>query len=39
MMYFMVKNTVFEFRIETTLDTYPQFEKEFSEIMKSVTVN
>lgn len=38
MMYFMVKNTVFEFRLETTLDTYPQFEKEFTEIMKSVTV-
>ena len=37
MMYFMVKNTVFEFRIETSLDTYPQFEKEFSEIMKSIT--
>lgn len=39
MMYFMVKNTVFEIRLETSLDTYPQFEKEFTEIMKSVTVH
>jgi len=39
MMYFMVKNTVFEFRVETSLDTYPQFEKEFTSIMKSVTVH
>lgn len=39
MMYFMVKNTVFEFRIETTLDTYSQFEKEFRAIMNTVKAN
>lgn len=39
MMYFMVKSTVFEFRIETSYDTYPQFEKEFTAIMQSITVN
>lgn len=38
MMYFMVRNTVFEFRIETSLDTYPQFEQEFTAIMNTVRV-
>jgi hypothetical protein len=39
MMYFKVKNTVFEFRLETSKDTYPQFEKEFTDIMQSITAN
>jgi hypothetical protein len=39
MMYFKVKNTVFEFRLETSKDTYRQFEKEFTDIMQSITAN
>ena len=39
MMYFKVKNTVYEFRIETTRDTYEQFEDEFNEIIKSISVS
>jgi hypothetical protein len=37
MVYFKVQNTVVEFRLETTKDTYKQMEKEFIAILKSLT--
>jgi hypothetical protein len=37
MVYFMVQNTVVEFRLETTKDTYSQMEAEFVSILKSLT--
>lgn len=36
MVYFMVQNTIVEFRLETTRATYPQMEKEFESILKSL---
>ena len=37
MVYFMVQNTVVEFRLETTKDTYSQMDAEFVSILKSLT--
>ena len=37
MVYFKEKNTIVEFRLETTKATYPQMEKEFEAILKSIT--
>jgi len=36
MVYFKVQNTIVEFRLETTRATYPQMEKEFEAILKSL---
>lgn len=36
MVYFKVQNTVVEFRLETTRATYPQMEKEFEAILRSL---
>lgn len=36
MVYFKVQNTIVEFRLETTRDTYPMMEKEFEAILKSL---
>lgn len=36
MVYFKVQSTIVEFRLETTRDTYPQMEKEFKAILKSL---
>lgn len=38
MIYFKDKNTAFEFRAETTLDTYDAFDKEFHDIMQSIAI-
>lgn len=37
MVYFMERNTIVEFRLETTRATYPQMEKEFTAILQSLT--
>lgn len=37
MVYFKEGNTAVEFRLETTLATYPQMEEEFDKILKSLT--
>lgn len=39
MIYFKVKNTIYEFRLETTRDTYETFEPEFDEILNSITTD
>lgn len=36
MVYFKVQNTIVEFRLETTRATYPQMEKEFEAILRSI---
>ena len=38
MIYFKEKNTAFEFRAETTADTYKQFDDMFEQIIRSVTI-
>lgn len=38
MIYFKDKNTIYEFRAETTIDTYKDFEGMFADIIKSVKV-
>ena len=37
MVYFKEKNTIVEFRLETTRDTYPDAEAEFVEILNSIS--
>ncbi len=37
MVYFKIQNTVVEFRLETTRETYPQMAKEFESILGSLT--
>ena len=39
MVYFKVKNTAIEFRCETTLDTFKQFDPRFSAIISSLKVS
>lgn len=39
MVYFKEKNTIVEFRLETTMGTYPQMEAEFLKILQSITAN
>lgn len=38
MVYFKDRNTAFEFRAETSLDTYEEFDEMFTNILNSVTV-
>ncbi len=38
MIYFKDKTTAFEFRLETTSDTYNDFEEEFAQILQTVVV-
>lgn len=38
MIYFKDKNTAFEFRTETTFDTYDAFDKEFNDIMQTIVI-
>ena len=38
MIYFKEKDIAFEFRAETTLSTYPQFEKIFEEIFNTIVI-
>lgn len=37
MVYFKVQNTIIEFRLETTRATYASMEKEFEDILRSLT--
>ena len=37
MVYFKEQNTIVEFRLETTHDTYPLMEQEFENILKTLT--
>lgn len=39
MIYFKDKNTIFEIRMETTLDTYPAMEEEFLSVLQTIKVN